>query len=311
MKNYKILSIALVALISIVAACDSGENKETEAGVRYILISSEDGEQLEQGDFAIFSLRLLNSEDSVILDSKEIGELPVQIDDSVLSRRGPLFSILKELKVGDSIKTKLTATQIMTEGFQRPVSPDMEGSEKLTVFAKALNKFDTAGFMEWQQQKRAEAISKMQKEAEKQKGIDDEIIQEYLTENSLEAQKTESGIYYIITKEGTGEKPNKGDTVTVNYTGKLLNGTIFDSSKESVAKNANVFIERRDYRPYQIPIGEGQVIRGWDEGIMLLNEGAEATLIIPSPLGYGPRAAGENLPANSILVFDVELLDVK
>ena len=111
-------------------------------------------------------------------------------------------------------------------------------------------------------------------------------------------QKTESGLYYKITKKGTGPKPAKGDVVKVHYAGKLTNGTEFDSS-----------FKRN--QPIEIPIGVGQVIKGWDEGILLLNEGDEATFLIPSDLGYGARGAGGVIPPNATLIFDVALVRVK
>lgn len=311
MNNYKKLSVALILSLTLVWACNNEKKLETAEGVEYVLIESNGGESLEEGEFAIFLLRLLDSKDSVLLDSEEVGELPIQVDDSVLSTRGPLFSILKALKIGDSIETKLTANEVFTQGFKQPVSPDMDEMEKLTVYAKAIKKFDNTGFMEWQQQKRAEAMEKMKQEAEEQKGIDDELIKDFLAENSIEAEKTESGLYYMVTKETSGEKPESGDTVKVNYVGKLIDGTVFDTSYEDVAKEAGVYNEQREYVPLEFPIGKRRVISGWDEGIMLLNEGSEATLYIPSTLGYGPRGSGAVIPPNSTLIFDVELVEVK
>lgn len=310
MNNYKSLAIGIFSL-SLFWACDSEKQEKTADGVEYVLIESNDGAAFEEGDFAIYSLKLVDSKDSVLLDSKEVGELPVQVNDSILSTRGPLFSILKELKIGDSIKTKLTASQVLTEGFRQPVSPDKDKAERLTVYAKALQKLDTAGFMAWQQQKRAEAMEKMQKDDEAQKGIDDQLIKDFLAENNIEANRTESGLFYMMTEETSGEKPEAGDTVKVNYVGKLLDGTVFDTSYEDLAKEEGVYNPQREYGPIEIPIGKGRVIRGWDEGIMLLNEGSEATLYIPSGLGYGARGSGAAVPPNSTLIFDVELVEVK
>jgi FKBP-type peptidyl-prolyl cis-trans isomerase len=310
MNNYKNIAIALGSLV-ILGACSSEKKEKTEDGVEYILLQSDNGESFEEGDFAIFSIRLVDSKDSVMLDSKEVGELPIQINDSILSSRGPLFSVLKELKIGDSIKTELSATEILTQGFNQPVAADKDGAESLTVYAKALQKLDTAGFMQWQQEKRAEAMQQMQQEAEVQKSTDDTLIKEYLSENGIEAERTESGLYYSVLDETSGEKPSVGDTVRVHYVGKLMDGTVFDTSYEDVAREADIYNEGRPYQPIEIPIGKGRVIRGWDEGIMLLNEGSKATLFIPSGLAYGPRAAGAKIPANSSLIFEVELVEVK
>ena len=110
--------------------------------------------------------------------------------------------------------------------------------------------------------------------------------------------KTESGLYYQITEHGTGEQPQKGQYVAVHYTGMLLDKTVFDSS-----------YRRRE--PIEFKVGVGQVISGWDEGIMLLHQGDKARLVIPAELAYGSRGAGGVIPPNAPLIFDVELVKIK
>ncbi|MDB3967686.1 peptidylprolyl isomerase [Flavobacteriaceae bacterium] len=108
-------------------------------------------------------------------------------------------------------------------------------------------------------------------------------------------KKTASGLYYTITKEGKGEHPAKGVNVSVHYKGSLVDGTVFDSSYQ------------RD-QPIEFSVGVGQVIPGWDEGILLLNKGAAARFVIPSHLGYGAQGAGGVIPADATLIFEVELI---
>ena len=110
--------------------------------------------------------------------------------------------------------------------------------------------------------------------------------------------KTDSGLFYNITKKGEGVSAEKGKTVSVHYKGMLMDGTVFDSSF-----NRN--------QPIDFPLGAGQVIAGWDEGIQLLNVGDQATLIIPSDLAYGSQGAGGVIPGGATLKFDVELVNVK
>jgi peptidylprolyl isomerase len=112
--------------------------------------------------------------------------------------------------------------------------------------------------------------------------------------DSSQVKKTPSGLMYVIKKEGQGNTPRNGEYVTAHYTGTLLNGTKFDSSRDRG-------------KPFSFQIGMSQVIKGWDEGFLLLKPGAQALLIIPSELGYGSQDMG-NIPPNSTLVFDVELI---
>ncbi|MCF7918485.1 MAG: FKBP-type peptidyl-prolyl cis-trans isomerase [Candidatus Cloacimonetes bacterium] len=109
--------------------------------------------------------------------------------------------------------------------------------------------------------------------------------------------KTSSGLLYKITQSGDGDLPHNGDTVVLHYTGTFENGEVFDSS-----------LERGE--PFSFELGAGRVIKGWDEGVALLHKGDKATFVIPPEIGYGSMQRG-SIPANSTLLFDVELLDIK
>ncbi len=121
-----------------------------------------------------------------------------------------------------------------------------------------------------------------------------------LSAQSAEGQETTtaSGLKYVDIKEGTGPKPKKGQNVLVHYTGWLKDGTKFDSS-----------VDRN--QPFPFRVGVGQVIRGWDEGVITMKVGGKRRLIIPPKLGYGARGAGGVIPPNATLVFEVELLDLR
>ncbi len=112
-----------------------------------------------------------------------------------------------------------------------------------------------------------------------------------------DVKTTESGLRYVDIEEGDGATPKDGQTVVVHYTGSLADGTKFDSSRD------------RD-RPFSFKLGEGQVIKGWEEGISTMQVGGRRQLIIPPELGYGQRGAGGVIPPNATLIFDVELLKI-
>ena len=113
-----------------------------------------------------------------------------------------------------------------------------------------------------------------------------------------DATTTASGLKYVDQQIGSGAAPSKGQRVKVHYTGRLTNGKKFDSS-----------VDRNE--PFEFTIGVGQVIRGWDEGVMSMKVGGKRQLMIPADLAYGARGAPPAIPPNAELVFDVELLGVK
>lgn len=117
------------------------------------------------------------------------------------------------------------------------------------------------------------------------------LIRQYLADNNLKADSTGSGLYYIITKEGTGDNPPASSTVTVKYKGYLLDGTVFDETSGSSTATFPLF----------------NLIQGWQEGIPLLKKDGKGTFLIPSYLGYGSSPVG-SIPANSVLIFEIELV---
>lgn len=117
---------------------------------------------------------------------------------------------------------------------------------------------------------------------------DRKLIEDYLKDNNLQAEKTESGLYYIITVPGNNEHPAQSDNVHINYIGSLLNGNVFDSNPSAT------FLL-------------GDLIDGMREGIPLLGKGGEGTFIIPSELGYG-SISHPGIPANSVTIFEVKLI---
>ena len=124
---------------------------------------------------------------------------------------------------------------------------------------------------------------------------DRNLILQYIEDNNLTAEEGEYGMFYIIDVPGGAEKPNLTDMVTVTYRGELLDGSVFDE-----VPNAN-----QD----KITFGLAGVIQGWQLGIPLFGRGGSGKLLIPSALGYGARSPSASIPSNSVLIFDIELIN--
>lgn len=136
-------------------------------------------------------------------------------------------------------------------------------------------------------------FSSCESKEDKQAEVDRQKILDYLEENDLEAQETASGLFYIIENPGTGEYPNLYSRVTVRYTGYYLDGFVFETNEGGQASS------------FQL---QG-VIRGWREGIPLFKKGGIGTLLIPSAMAYGPNSAHRGIPNNSVLIYDIRLIE--
>ncbi|MGC1204830.1 MAG: FKBP-type peptidyl-prolyl cis-trans isomerase [Flavobacteriaceae bacterium] len=144
------------------------------------------------------------------------------------------------------------------------------------------------------QKKQAEKMKKQQEDAEKEKGVGVKFLEDNKSKDGVKV--TESGLQYIVLKEGTGAKPTAESKVKVHYHGTLIDGTVFDSSVD---------------RGEPAEFGVNQVIPGWTEGLQLMSVGSKYKFFIPQELGYGARQAGEKIKPYSTLIFEVELLEIE
>lgn len=123
---------------------------------------------------------------------------------------------------------------------------------------------------------------------------DDQIIQDYIADNNIDATKHSSGLYYVITTEGSGSHPAANSTVVVKYSGYLTDNNVFDQTEGNNSATFNLH----------------GLISGWQIGIPLLKVGGKGTFFLPSALGYGSQGTG-SIPANSVLIFDIELVNIQ
>jgi len=185
---------------------------------------------------------------------------------------------------------------------------DVINSVTIIRKGKDAEKFDAPAVFNKQQEEAKKAADKEAKEQAEKRA---EGLKE-LEKLKEKAEVTESGLYYIVTEEGDGPKPEDGQTVQMNYAGYLVDGTLFDTSIKEIAEEGGVYNAQRPYVPFEVTYGpQARVIEGWKEGISLMNVGDKYKLIIPPNLGYGSRGAGGVIPPDAWLIFDVEMVGIK
>jgi FKBP-type peptidyl-prolyl cis-trans isomerase len=311
----KIQQILLAGLLmSTLGSCEKCFFKTTPTGLQYKIIHQGPGPKPQDGEFMIFNVLYKTEKGQMLFDAAD-REMPrvLAYYDSVYQKDGGLKEMISMLQKGDSMIFKMSAKTVFGDHFEQAAAKHhLDDKATLFLHLDVKDVMSEESFKEWEE-KQINAMQEQWKvQAAEQLQKDIIIIDQYLTENNIKAQHTASGLRYIIEQPGLqGAKyPKPGDTVKVNYTGKTLEGKVFDTSLDSVARVHGVHNPMRTYEPLAFQVGEGQVIAGWDEGLMLLTKGTKARLFIPSPLAYGSYARGEVIRPNTILVFEVELVDV-
>ena len=287
-------------LSSAVISCTTNSFK-TSAGTKVTYFKKGDGEMPIDSLIGLYAIRYTREKGEVMSESDPQNPLPLKIDPNDQPQQGELYEILAQLRTGDSVGFDLVADELFSKTFNAPMPDSIAPDEKIKFQIACIDQLTETGYHDM-------IAEKAKQEEEKQLAIDSEILNDYLVQNNIETERTESGLRYIITEQSSGSTPENGQVVHVNYSGWVLGGKYFDTSVEKVAREQSLYQEGRSYKPFSFPLGQGQVIKGWDEGIALLNVGSKARLYIPSTLAYQTRQISEIIMPNAILIFDVELV---
>lgn len=156
-----------------------------------------------------------------------------------------------------------------------------------------------------------EILESFEQSVEESREKEPDIIAQYIADNNISVAPTASGLYIIVNKEGNGKTVQNGSTVTVDYVGRFFDGTMFDCSREDVAKKSGTYTEQRQYAPLTYTAGNSGLVAGWEEGVMGQPAGTELTLIMPSRLAYGETGAGTIIKPYTPLVFEINILSVE
>ena len=283
--------------------------QHTPHGATYRVFTHNTGDKIKVNDVITFDFIQKTDKDSILMSSFITGNkgkaqvLPIEGLKDIAEVN--LMEVFPNLALNDSVEVKIPTDSVFKGHDAQCPAFFPKGSN--LVFVLKVEKIQSLN----------DAIAERNAEMEKAKAEEAKLqVNEavaaaaYIASHKLVLKTTPSGLKYVITKPSLKLKPQKGDTLLVNYAGRGLDDKIFDTSIESIAKASGLNQPGRTYEPYEVIVGAGGVIPGWDEGLLLLNEGSKATFVIPSSLAYGAQGMGAITPF-STLVFDLELVKVK
>lgn len=257
--------------------------KSTSNGLYYQFYEENEGENPKLMDLMDVVLSCKINDTAIIMPENRI---TVQLLEPMFA--GDLFEGLKMMHIGDTASFIVRTDSTFMTLFQSPVPPQFSASDIMKFNIRVNDFYPESEYLTKQ-------IEIMKKTYVEETAIAENELKEYFEKNNIIAEPTATGLYYVKTKDGNGEKPTVKTMVKVHYTGRLLDGTVFDSSVDKS-------------EPFQFMLGVGQVIPGWDEGIQLMSKGEKGTLYIPYYLAYGNHGSGI-IPPFSNLIFDIELID--
>lgn len=300
----KIVLIAAVAMITLAMSACSNNFKKAENGLLYRFETvNSDGAQPVPGDIIVGEL-VLRLEDDTLFTNVGNPDKIFKVAENCMFK-GDFQEGLLMMHEGDKAIFKVPADSVakLMDPSQMPPSYKL-GEGQFFYYEINLTDIVTAEDL-------AQEQANFMKEMEQRKAEEPESLAKYIADNNITAKPTKSGLYIIVNKKGDGAKVANGKQVSVNYTGRLLDGTLFDTSREADAKAANKVQPGRTYEPMTYTVGAQPMIKGWDEGIMGQTAGSEITLVMPSELAYGDRGAGKDILPYSPLVFNITIESVE
>lgn len=278
----------LIVLLSLVSGCNPNGFEQHSSGLLYrVLNESESQIELRTGDYVELEFAYYTETDSLLFHSGEFGGyLKMQISEN--SHKGGCFEdALTLMNPGDKYIFIIPTDSFYAKTKKSPIPEGVKPGTNLYFNIHVIRKVP-------------EVVINREKELlikqmEKQEKV---LLEQFISDNNIKTPPTKSGLYIIVTEEGKGKKAIANEQIAVHYTGKLLDGKIFDSS-----------YKRKE--PFVFRLGAEEAIKGWDEAFLGMRKGTKATLIIPSDLAYGKEGYASIIPPYSSLIFEIELIDDK
>lgn len=309
----KSLVILLAATLGL-AACNT--EKKGPGGLLYTIHHTDSKEKIKEGDIVKMHFIQKNDKDSVLVNTYD-GEMAQVFPVQKKVYGGDINDVLTLFAEGDSATFKVNLDTMAF--YSKQPKPEQFKNDKYMTFTVKIEKVlkKNANEADSVFNKRAGEFfqADYKKTLEKIKKAEDGKIKAYVAENDLKTQTSASGLVYIISAKGNAERPALGDTIMVNYTGKLTKKgadgkyRVFDTSDEKVAKEAKVFQAGRPYGPTKMLYG--QTVPGFTEALTLVGVGGKVSVVIPSKLGYGEQGIPQiGVGPYTPLAFDIEVTKI-
>ncbi|MBL0232832.1 MAG: FKBP-type peptidyl-prolyl cis-trans isomerase [Chitinophagaceae bacterium] len=281
--------IVLLAAVASLVACTNNSMKKTAGGMPYKLMRSKDTQSVYPGAYVkLYVTQKIN--DSVTMSTAD--GIPVYLFVSNTNiQKYDVSELWTSLHRGDSV----TMTQMMDTFIKRApqsIPPQFKNGDRIITSLRVLEVFPS------------DSVAKADEDKERKNFTATEglKIEKYLAEKKITAQKTPSGAYVSITKEGIGNTVDSGKWISVKYTGTSWSGRKFDSNTDSSFHHME---------PMNFVLGVQPMIKGFDEGLFFFKKGSVGRIYVPSMLGYGPSPSSPNIKPYEALIFDLEVLDVQ
>jgi FKBP-type peptidyl-prolyl cis-trans isomerase len=287
----------LLIVVLFAAGCSDRGYKKSLNGLEYKILKGSGGHPVKAGSTVKFTVMGYYKDSALATGYDTIPQL-LAIDSNNLP--AAYVKIFTEANTGDSIITRILVDSVMKQNPQLP--PFAKKGQYFSTHIHILDSYTDTAVINREKTAFMNTVTRVDsiKRAD-QNAKDDKILSDYIAKQNLKAVKTAKGTYVVIENPGQGEAIDSGKAVTVNYTGRTLEGKVFDQSYDSSGKPT---------KPYTFIIGQRGAIEGWDDGIRLFKKGGKGKLFVPSALAYGPRGAGGDIKPNESLMFDIDIVDV-
>ncbi|MCL2413988.1 MAG: FKBP-type peptidyl-prolyl cis-trans isomerase [Bacteroidales bacterium] len=298
MKRILITAAALLLVAGMFTSCGRSELRgfsRTETGLHYKFYVKTDSPRAQVGEIIVGEIWMY--QDDELLFSNEGNPMPLFQVGAPVYDAGLKDALLEEallmIGAGDSVKF----------AYRLEMFPHIWDEQEVDFLFHTIKVHGVYTEEEFEM--------RMQMEQMIGEAIEAEILAEFLAEEGITARPNDDGVYVIVTRRGSGAVASRGRNIQMHYVGRLIDGTVFDTSREDVAREYGLFTPMRDWVPLPFQAGMGQMIPGLDNAVIGMNVGTRATLIIPSNMAYGTHGMPQaGIPGFSTLVFDIEIVAV-